>query len=132
MEAVLLIGRIIVGVYFLFNAFNHFTKSKMMAPYAASKGVPLPAVAVPGTGVLLALGGLSVALGFYTWVGALLLVVFLVPVAFIMHNFWTVKDPQMKMLEMVNFTKNLGLAGALLMVLAYAVESDWSPFTLAG
>ena len=132
MEAVLLIGRVVVGVYFLFSALNHFRQVKMMAPYAASKGVPLPTVAVLGTGALLTLGSLSVALGFYAWVGALLLIAFLVPVSFIMHNFWAVKDPQMKMMEMVNFTKNMGLTGMLAMVLAYAVESDWSPFTLAG
>jgi uncharacterized membrane protein YphA (DoxX/SURF4 family) len=54
---------------------------------------------------------------------------FLVPVAFIMHNFWAVQDPQMKMVEMVNFTKNLALAASALMFLA--IPQPW-PFSLGG
>ena len=34
-----------------------------------------------------------------------------------MHNFWTVKDPQQKMGEMVHFSKNIALLGFVLMTL---------------
>ena len=120
MEALFVIGRVVAGLYFLFNALNHLVMGRgMLTGYAGSKGVPAPALAVVGTGVLLLLGGLSLLLGVYIWLGALLLIVFLVPVAFIMHNFWAVQDQQARMVEFVNFTKNLALAGLLLMVMAY-------------
>jgi cell division protein FtsW (lipid II flippase) len=51
-----LIGRIIVGGFFLMNSFNHFAKLQMMAGYAKSKGIPAPALSVGGSGVLLLLG----------------------------------------------------------------------------
>lgn len=37
-----LVGRLIVGSFFLMNGFNHFAPLNMMAGYAKSKGVPLP------------------------------------------------------------------------------------------
>jgi putative oxidoreductase len=89
-----------------------------MAGYAKMKGTPAPTVAVAGSGVLLLLGGFSLLLGYQPIVGIGLLVVFLLGVSFNMHNFWTVQDPQMKMAEMVNFMKNMGLLGLLLTLAA--------------
>ena len=51
-----LIGRIIVGGYFLMAGLNHFANVKMMAGYAKSKGTPGAEAAVVGTGILLVLG----------------------------------------------------------------------------
>jgi uncharacterized membrane protein YphA (DoxX/SURF4 family) len=54
-------------------------------------------------------------LGAYPVIGVVLLVIFLFGVSFQMHNFWTVQNPQMRMVDMINFTKNLALLGASLM-----------------
>ena len=35
-----------------------------------------------------------------------------------MHNFWTLADPQLRMADKVNFMKNMALLGAILMFLA--------------
>ena len=113
----LLLGRIITGGFFIMNGFNHFTKLSMMAPYAQSKGLPAAKAGVAGTGVMLLLGGLSLLLGYHPTVGAILLVVFLLATSFTIHNFWTVKDPQQKMGEMVHFSKNIALLGFVLMTL---------------
>lgn len=127
MEVVFLIGRIILGVYYLFNASNHFFRLEMMSGYAASKGVAAPKLFVVVTGALLLVGGLSILLGVRPAVGVVALVLFFLPVSFIMHNFWAVQDPMAKMLEMVNFTKNMALMGAALMFLA--ITTPW-PFSL--
>ena len=34
-----------------------------------------------------------------------------------MHSFWKLDDAQMKQIDMINFTKNMALVGALLMFL---------------
>jgi len=115
-----LIGRIIAGGYFIMGGFNHFKNLGMIAGYAKMKGTPAPTVAVAGSGVLLLLGGFSLLLGYQPIVGIGLLVVFLLGVSFRMHDFWSVQDPQMKMAEMVNFMKNMGLLGLLLMLAAMA------------
>jgi len=115
-----LIGRVIVGSFFLMNGFNHFAQLNMMTGYAKSKGIPAPALAVGGSGVFLFLGGLSLLLGYHPTIGAVLLVIFLLAVSFSIHNFWKVQDPQAKIGEMTNFLKNMGLLGLLLMTLAIA------------
>ena len=113
-----LIGRVIVGGFFLMNAFNHFAQFNMMTGYAKSKGVPAPALAVGGSGVLLFLGGLSLLLGYHPTIGAALLVTFLLGVSFGIHNFWTVQDQQAKQVEMTNFLNNMAILGLLLMTVA--------------
>lgn len=130
MDVVYLLGRIVVGGFFLMNAMNHFRQAQMMAGYAGSKGVPAPKLAVLGTGVQMLVGGLMLLLGWQVWVAALILILFLVPVAFAMHNFWAVQDPQARMMEMVQFMKNLAIAGALLMILAYSYATEWSALAL--
>jgi uncharacterized membrane protein YphA (DoxX/SURF4 family) len=112
-----LIGRVIVGGFFLMNGFNHFAQFKMMAGYAKSKGIPAPALALGGSGVLLFLGGLSLLLGYHPTIGVALLVIFLLGVSFGIHNFWTVQDQQARIGEMTHFLKNIAMLGLLLMTL---------------
>jgi putative oxidoreductase len=123
-DALFLIGRIVLGLFYLFNASNHFFNLKMMSGYTKSKGVPFPTLATLGTGAMLLLGGLSVMLGVYPDVGVALLVIFLVPTAFIMHNFWTVGDQQARMMEMIQFMKDMALAASALMFLA--IPEPWA------
>lgn len=129
MEIAFLIGRIILGIYYLFNASNHFMQLEMMSGYAGSKGVPAPKLAVIVTGLLLVIGGLSILTGYQPVIGVIALVVFFLPVTFLMHNFWAVKDQQMKMMEMTQFVKNMGLMSSALMFLA--IPQPW-PFSLGG
>ena len=127
MDILFLVGRILFGGYFLMMGVNHFMKAGMLRGYAQSKGVPAPAMAVAVGGVLLLAGSLSVLFGVYVIWGLWALVVFLVPVAFKMHDFWTVEDPQAKMAEMTNFLKNIALAGAVLMMMM--LQLQW-PYAL--
>jgi len=123
-STIFMIGRILLGGYFLFNAFNHFSNITMMAGYAQSKGVPSPKAAVGFSGLLLLVGGLSILLGVYPTAGVMTLALFLIPVTTMMHAFWKVEDPMAKMGEMVNFTKNMALLGAALTLLA--VPQPWT------
>jgi putative oxidoreductase len=117
MDSAFLIGRIIFGGYWLMAALNHFKNLNHMSGYAKAKGTPLPNLAVAGTGVILSAGGLSMLLGVYPVVGIALLIVFLLGVSVQMHSFWKVDDAQMKQIDIINFTKNMALIGALLMFL---------------
>ncbi len=69
--------------------------SPQTVAWAAQQGVPMPGLLVPLAGLIALAGGLSVVLGYRAKVGAWLLVLFLVPVTIMMHNFWAVKDPMM-------------------------------------
>lgn len=116
MDVVILIGRIVFVALFLASAVGHFTQGKQMSGFAQAKGVPLAGPAVFGGGVLLGLGGLSVLFGIWPDVGALLLVLFLVPTAIMMHAFWKESDPQNRYMEQIQFLKDMSLAGASLML----------------
>ncbi len=116
MEWLVLIGRILYSMIFVLFGLNHFFKLSDMAGYAASQGVPAPTVATIITGIMLVLGGLSVLLGYKARIGSLLLVIFLIPTAFIMHNFWSFNDPMMASNQMAHFMKNLALAGSALLI----------------
>ena len=124
MDTLALVGRIVFGGYFIYNGINHFTRFGPMTQYAKMKGVPFPAVAQGMTGLMLFLGGLSILFGIYPFVGIALLVAFLLPVSLMMHNFWKLEDPQLRVADKINFTKNMALLGADLMLLA--IPSPWS------
>jgi len=112
------LGRILFGGYFVYSGIHHFLHVKQMAMYTQSKGVPMASTAVVVTGVLLLIGGVAVLLQQFLVIGLLALLIFLIPVTFLMHAFWKISDPMGRMGERVNFTKNLALLGAVLLLLA--------------
>ena len=116
MNVLSLIGRIIFGGYFLISGLNHFLNLESMTGYAASKGVPMPNVAVIVSGLLLLVGGAMVLVGWKVQWGALLIILFLVPVTLMMHDFWAIEDSQEAQTQRANFMKNFGLVGASLMI----------------
>jgi len=128
MEIAFLVGRIIVGLYWLNGAITHFMQAKSMVPYAKMKNVPFAEIAVPGTGVLLLAAALSILTGIYPIVAVVALVIFLLPVTFMMHNFWTVEDQMARMNDTIMFTKNISMLGYTLILLA--IPQPWA-FSLA-
>jgi uncharacterized membrane protein YphA (DoxX/SURF4 family) len=117
MDIVFLIGRIVFAGILLFLSTAHFTMLNEMTGFAQSKNLPMPKLAVIVSGLVLLLGSLSVLLGWHFRYGALLIFLFLVATAFLMHNFWKIEDPQARMADMAHFFKDLALAGAALMMM---------------
>jgi putative oxidoreductase len=107
-------GRALFSAIFIISGFRHFSAATI--DYAASQGVPLANIMVPFAGLIAIAGGLSVLLGFHARIGAWLLVLFLVPVTFTMHQFWNVTDTAMKAMEQANFIKNLTILGGALLI----------------
>ena len=133
MDVIVLIGRILFVVLFLASGVAHLTKTAPMAGYAQAKGVPAARAAVLVSGVLLLFGGISVLLGLWADLGALALVVFLIPTAFLMHAFWRETDPMAKQMEQTQFFKDLSLGGAALALFAFfAYVGDGLGLTLTG
>jgi putative oxidoreductase len=111
---IVLLGRLLFALIFLLSGPNHFTSQTIA--YAASQGVPLASLAVPVSGILALLGGLSIAIGYRARVGAWLIALFLVAVTPLMHKFWAVSDPMMHLMQFVMFMKNLSMLGAALLI----------------
>lgn len=133
MSIVVLIGRILFVWLFANSALGHLSKTKMLAGYAASKGVPAAWLSTFVSGILLALGSISVLLGIWADLGSLFLVAFLVPTAVLMHGFWKESDAGARQQEMVQFNKDLSLAGAALALFAFfAYAGDHLGLTITG
>jgi uncharacterized membrane protein YphA (DoxX/SURF4 family) len=113
-DVVFLIARILYSALFLGSAMAHLTKTEAMAGYVAAKGIPLAKPLTQLTGVQILLGGLSVLLGVWGDLGSLLLALFLIPTAVLMHGFWKETDPMSRQMEMVQFNKDVALGGAAL------------------
>jgi putative oxidoreductase len=112
-----LVGRLFYAAIFLATFMSHFSKAAV--GYAQAQGVPLASIAVPLSGVIAIAGGLSIAAGYRAKWGAGLLILFLVPVTLLMHNFWAVKDPVMAQFQFAAFMKNLGLLGAAMLIIHF-------------
>ena len=123
MKAPFLIGRLLFGGYFLYSGINHFKERNMLSQYAASKKVPMPDVAVSVTGAALVIGGASILLGVKPKLGAAAIIGFLAVVSPVMHDFWRIQDPNQRMNEMINFTKNMALLGGAVALMG--VEEPW-------
>ena len=79
MDVVSVIGRVLFAILFLMNGWNHVANTKAMVPFGEYIGVPMPKISVPLTGVMMLIGGVTIALGFWADVGAILLILFLPP-----------------------------------------------------
>jgi putative oxidoreductase len=117
MKYIPLIGRILFSLIFLNSGLmGHLIGLSGTAAYAQSAGVPMATGLVAISGVIAVLGALSIILGYKAKMGAWLIVIFLIPVTFMMHKFWTITDQMQSMIQMAMFMKNIALLGAALMI----------------
>ena len=128
MDAVLIIGRILFALIFITSGISHLTKVEAMTGYATYKKVPAAKLSVIVSGLMILIGGLYVAFGVYADLGALLIALFLIPAAFMMHAFWKESDATAKQNETIGFFKDLSLAGAALVIFALVgAGADFGP-----
>jgi putative oxidoreductase len=85
---VVLVARVLLCLVFLSGAVGHLMNWGGTTQSMADKGMVFVNFMLVGAVTFLLLGGLSVLLGYYARVGSLLLIVFLVMVTPIFHNFW--------------------------------------------
>lgn len=109
-----LAGRFLFSAIFIMSGFMHFLPQEIAL--AAQAGVPFAGFLVPASGIVAALGGLSILLGYRARWGAWLIILFLVPVTLTMHNFWAAKDAMTAQMQMAMFLKNVTIMGGALMV----------------
>jgi uncharacterized membrane protein YphA (DoxX/SURF4 family) len=120
MDWVLLIGRILFALIFVVSGLTiHLIKRRDGVQYARASGYTLaPELMVPASGIVAILGGLSVGIGIWPDLGALLIVAFVLPVAYFMHAFWKIEDPMMRGIQNAMFMKNVSMGGAALALFA--------------
>ena len=116
--SVFLAGRLVSGLVLAFMGLNHFLELEGMSGYAAAKGIPAPRMAVIVSGGMLIGGGVSLAIGIVPVLGAAVIARFFLAVTPLMHEFWSVEDPEQRQGELTHFLKNATLFGAPLVFVA--------------
>jgi putative oxidoreductase len=113
-----LIGRILLGLMFVISGFGKIAGFDGTAGAIASKGLPMPTVLAALTILVELGGGLCLLLGVFTRWAAIALAGFCLLSAFFFHNFWAAPEAQ-KMMQNINFMKNLSIAGGMLVLAAF-------------
>ena len=116
-----IVGRLLLTTIFWMSAvgqkipqFNEVTERMSGA------GMPMPAVMLVGAIVFLIVGSGMIIFGYRARLGGLLLLVFLILATFYFHDFWNLEG-EAQQREMIQFFKNLGLMGGMLLVIANGV-----------
>jgi putative oxidoreductase len=117
------LGRFLFVLIFVMAGPRQFLSQTVA--YAASQGVPLASIAVPLSGAIALIGGLSILLGYRAKLGAWLIVLFLVGVTPMIHKFWVVTDPMMYQMQFIMFMKNASMLGGALLVSQFG-SGPWS------
>lgn len=115
-----IVGRVMLAAIFLMSAIgNKIPNFSGTVEYMTANGVPAPNILLVGAIIFLLVGGISIVLGFKARIGAGLLIVFLMLATWFFHDFWTfAPDSQEFQMQMIQFMKNLGLMGAMFMIVA--------------
>lgn len=111
-----LIARGLIACIFLYEAYDSiifFNSTKgTMAEYGINWSQDLLLI---GAIFLLLLGGILILIGYHPNFGAVLLLLYWVPVTFIVYSFWN-DPPGVRRINSIMFMKNLAIIGGLLFV----------------
>ena len=112
-----LLGRILLSFIFLFEAYDYLafeqSNRQAMTIYGLTYNQDF---FLYGAIFLLLFGGLMILLGYRMRLGAVLLLLYWVPVTFIVHDFWnSAEGTEDFRLQSVLFVKNLAIMGGLLL-----------------
>jgi len=108
----ILIGRILLVLIFLNSGIGKVGNFEGTAQYMAKFGMPFTTFFLLGAIFLELVGSLTVILGYFTRLGALLLIIFLIPTTLIFHTNFGDR------IQMIMFMKNVSMFGGCLILLS--------------
>ena len=112
-------ARVLIATMFLLNGFNIIGQS-LAAHELALYGAPaslIPALILAARALQL-IAGSCLILGIYPRISALALLLFLIPATIMAHSFWQSIGTPLYQVQLINFSKNLSMAGGLIFVIA--------------
>jgi putative oxidoreductase len=112
-------ARVLIATIFMMTAVNIIGQS-FAAHELAADGVPgnlVPVLIMAGRALQL-VAGLCLILGIYPRISALALLLFLIAATLIGHPFWRAIDTSLYAIQLINFCKNVCMAGGLIFIIA--------------
>ena len=114
-NVIVLIARILISLLFLWAGFRkvlNWNSTEDSMKNKKTKGIAFLLPIAVGFQIL---GGLSVLLGFYARIGAILLILFIIPATIQMHDFWNLHGKE-RITEKAHFFKDMAIIGGLLLL----------------
>lgn len=112
----MLIGRLCVCAIFILAGISKFAHFGPSVQEVASKGLPFASILLIIAAIVEILGGLSLLFGYKTRFWATILMLYLIPVTYFFHNFWSADEAHAQ-LQMIEFLKNLAIFGGLWVII---------------
>ena len=115
----LIAARVLISIIFLLNGLDVIGQT-LAAHEMAAHGVPVSLVPslIMGARALQLIAGTCLVLGIYPRVSAIALLLFLIPATLMAHAFWKVEGTPLYMVQLINFFKNICMAGGLVFIAA--------------
>ncbi|NWG03318.1 MAG: DoxX family protein [Syntrophaceae bacterium] len=107
-----LIGRILLALIFLNSGIGKIGNFEGTAQYMAKFGMSNTSFFLFGAIVFELVGSVTIILGYFTRIGALLILVFLIPTTLIFHTNFADR------MQMIMFLKNVSMFGGCLLLLS--------------
>ena len=113
--------RLLLSGIFIVGGWGAFSKPGGRPKLVAAAGIPQPERAVVLNGAVMILAGILLSLGIAPKIAAALLIGSMIPTTIVGHPFWKEVSGAEYEKQLLQFLKNLGLIGGLLMILTEKV-----------
>jgi len=112
-------ARVLVATMFMLNGLNIIGQTLAaheLAAYGAPAGL-IPSLIIAARTLQL-IAGMCLILGIHPRVSALALLLFLIPATLMAHSFWKAIGTSLYQVQLINFFKNMCMAGGLIFIIA--------------
>lgn len=115
-STLLFLGRLCISAIFLLAGIGKFMDYEGTTQYMATRGLQFIPFLLVVAAVVEILSALSLIFGFKARVSAFILLLFLIPITYLFHDFWNA-GPEIAQLQFIMFMKNVSIAGGLLYII---------------
>ena len=113
--------RLLLSGIFIIGGWGAFSNPGKRPEKVAAAGIPQPEKAVVMNGAVMIFAGILLSLGIAPRLASAILIGSMIPTTIVGHPFWKDEPGQARENNTIQFLKNLGLIGGLLMVLTEKV-----------
>jgi putative oxidoreductase len=121
-------ARVLVAMMFILNGLNIIGQT-LAAHELAAYGAPASLIPnlIIAARTLQLIAGTCLILGVYPRISALALLLFLIPATLMAHPFWKAIGTSLYQVQLINFSKNVCMAGGLIFIIALRSQPSLLP-----
>lgn len=113
-----IIGHGLIAFLFIFRCLTALARFDEHASRIAARGVPFSKIVLAGGFAFMLLGGVSIAIDYYSHIGGGMLIIFTMAAIYLYHNFWDATEPLEKNRRLYIACNNTAVIGGLLLIIS--------------